>query len=141
MFKKFAFATAMLIATTWSAHAADQMVFTAWGGTTQDAQKAAFGDTFAKQAGIEVLQDGPIDYGKLKAMAESGNVTWDVVDVEMDFAIVAARQGLIEPIDYALVDKTKLDPRFASDHFVGSFFFSFVMGYNKCGCFGRFHFR
>jgi putative spermidine/putrescine transport system substrate-binding protein len=131
MLRKLAFAAALLVTASWPAQAADQMVFTAWGGTTQEAQKTAFADSYSKQSGVEVLQDGPTDYGKLKAMVDSGNVTWDVVDVEMDFAIVAAKQGLIEPIDYAVVDKGKLDPRFASDHFVGSFFFSFVLGYNK----------
>ena len=57
----------------------------------QEAQKKAFADTFTAKTGVEVLQDGPTDYGKLKAMVESGNVAWDVVDVEMDFAIAAAK--------------------------------------------------
>ena len=58
------------------------MVFTSWGGTTQEAQKKAWVDPFATTSGITVKEDGPTDYGKLKAMVESGNVDWDVVDVE-----------------------------------------------------------
>lgn len=113
------------------------LVFTSWGGTTQDAQKKAWVDPFQKSAGIRVRLDGPTDYGKLKAMVESGNVSWDVVDVEGDFAVAAAQQGLLEPIDFSVVDRSKLDPRFTSDHFVGSFYYSFVLGFNKSALGGK----
>jgi spermidine/putrescine-binding protein len=111
--------------------AADSLNFVSWGGTTQDAQKAAWADPFSKATGIKVVQDGPTDYGKLKAMVESGNVQWDVVDVEADFALRAASEGLLEPLDFNQIKRDKIDPRFVSDHGVGSFFFSFVLGYNE----------
>lgn len=78
-----------------------------------------------------MVQDGPTDYGKLKAMVESGNVQWDVVDVEADFALRAAAEGLLEPLDFKVIQRDKIDPRFVSDYGVGSFFFSFVLGYNE----------
>lgn len=107
------------------------LVFTSWGGTTQAAQKKHWIDPFVASTGTKVVMDGPTDYGKFKAMVESGNVAWDVVDVEADFAAKAAMDGLLEPIDYTVVPKDKLDPRFASAHHVGSFSYSFVLGYNK----------
>lgn len=110
---------------------AAEMVFTSWGGTTQDAQTKSWAEPFSKETGIKVLQDGPTDYGKLKAMVESGNVSWDVVDVEADFAIKAAKDGLLEPIDFNVVPKADLDPRFTTDHAVGSFYYSFVLAWNK----------
>ncbi|WP_090268210.1 ABC transporter substrate-binding protein [Pseudomonas panipatensis] len=113
------------------ASAADSVSFVSWGGTTQDAQKQAWADPFSATSGIHVVQDGPTDYGKLKAMVESGNVQWDVVDVEADFALRAASEGLLEPLDFKVIDRSKIDPRFASDHGVGSFYFSFVLGYNQ----------
>jgi putative spermidine/putrescine transport system substrate-binding protein len=113
------------------AAAAQDMVFTSWGGTTQDAQKEAWASAFETEAGVKVLQDGPTDYGKLKAMVESGNPTWDVVDVEMDFAIKAAKDGLLEPIDFSVVPRDDLDPRFTTDHAVGSFYYSFVLAWNN----------
>src|SRR4051812_34031830 len=82
---------------------AQSMVFTSWGGTTQDAQKAAWAEPFTAATGIKVQQDGPTDYGKFKAMVESGNVAWDVVDVEYDFAVKAAQDGLVEPLDFSMV--------------------------------------
>ena len=110
---------------------AKDMVFTSWGGTTQDAQKKAWVAPFEKETGVTVKLDGPTDYGKLKAMVDSGNVAWDVVDVEGDFAVAAAKAGLLEPLDFSVIKKADLDPRFTGDHYVGSFYYSFVLGYNK----------
>lgn len=110
---------------------AQNMVFTSWGGTTQDAQKTYWAEPFTAETGIAVTQDGPTDYGKIKAMVESGNVTWDVVDVEGDYAVQAGNAGLLEKLDFAVIDKSKLDPRFVTDYSVGSFYYSFVIGCNK----------
>ena len=121
---------ASLLVTAALPAAAADMVFTSWGGTTQDAQTAAWAKPFAAATGKNVLQDGPTDYGKIKAMVESGNVNWDVVDVEGDYAAQAGKAGLLEPLDFSVIDKSKLDPRFVTDHSVGSFYYSFVIGCN-----------
>lgn len=124
-------ATALAILTSGAARAEEQIVFTSWGGTTQQAQKRFWALPFNKASGINVVMDGPTDYGKFKAMVESGNVSWDVVDVEADFAFKAAQDGLLEPIDFSVVNKGDLDPRFVTPHAVGSFYYSFVLGYSK----------
>ena len=120
-----------LVVSASSAVAAESLNFVSWGGTTQDAQKQAWAEPFSAASGIRVVQDGPTDYGKLKAMVESGNVQWDVVDVEADFALRAANEGLLEPLDFGVIQRDEIDPRFVSDHGVGSFYFSFVLGYNQ----------
>lgn len=130
MLKKLFSIVAISLAVSIGSAAADEMVFTAWGGTTQDLWNEHIAKPFSKETGIKVLMDTPTDYGKLKAMVDSGNVTWDVVDVEFDFAIQAAKDGLLEPIDFSVVDRSKIDPRFVTDHAVGSFSFAFVLGYN-----------
>lgn len=126
----FAFAAvAAFVAVSVPAHA-DNMVFSSWGGTTQDAQKAAWASPFTEKTGVTVVQDGPTDYGKLKAMVEAGEVTWDVVDVEGDYAAQAGKSGQLEKLDFSVIDKSKLDPRFVTDYSVGSFYYSFVIGCN-----------
>ena len=127
--KKTMIALAFASALTSAAHAQD-MVFTSWGGTTQDAQAAHWAAPFTEKGGPAVVQDGPTDYGKIKAMVEAGAVTWDVVDAEYDWALQAGKAGLLEPLDFAVIDKAKLDPRFVSDFAVGSFYYSFVLGWN-----------
>lgn len=127
--KKTLIALAFASALT-SAAQAQEMVFTSWGGTTQDAQTAHWAAPFTEKSGTAVVQDGPTDYGKIKAMVEAGAVTWDVVDAEYDWALQAGKAGLLEPLDFTVIDKTKLDPRFVSDFAVGSFYYSFVLGWN-----------
>jgi putative spermidine/putrescine transport system substrate-binding protein len=109
---------------------AGEMVFTSWGGTTQDAQEKAWAKPFFEKSGTLVVQDGPTDYGKIKAMVEAGSVNWDVVDVEFDYAVQAGEAGLLEKLDFSVIDKSNLDPRFVTDYSVGSFYYSFVIGYN-----------
>jgi putative spermidine/putrescine transport system substrate-binding protein len=128
--KKSVLALAFAGALSATSVVAADMVFTSWGGTTQDAQAANWATPFTEANGINVVQDGPTDYGKLKAMVEANAVTWDVVDSEFDWALQAGKQGLLEPLDFAVIDKTKLDPRFVSDFAVGSFYYSFVLGWN-----------
>lgn len=128
--KKTLFALAAASAVMAHGAMAQEMVFTSWGGTTQDAQAAHWATPFTEKSGISVVPDGPTDYGKIKAMVEANAVNWDVVDVEYDWALQAGQQGLLEPLDFAVIDKTKLDPRFVSDFAVGSFYYSFVLGWN-----------
>jgi putative spermidine/putrescine transport system substrate-binding protein len=131
MHKTIALAAVLTVFGLTSAAHADDMVFTSWGGTTQDAQKKDWADTFTDMSKITVVQDGPTDYGKIKAMVEAGAPTWDVVDVEGDYAVQAGKAGLLEKLDFSVIDKSKLDPRFVTDYSVGSFYYSFVIGCNK----------
>jgi putative spermidine/putrescine transport system substrate-binding protein len=108
-----------------------EMVFVSWGGTTQEAQTKAWVEPFMQQTGANVVQDGPIDYGKLMAMVESGNVDWDVADVEQDFAVWAGARDLLEPLDFSIINREEMDPRFVSDYGVGSFYYAFILAHNK----------
>ncbi|MFK0333967.1 ABC transporter substrate-binding protein [Rhizobium sp. NPDC090275] len=128
---KFAFAAIAALVSVSATAKADTLTFSSWGGTTQDAQKAAWANSFTDKTGIQILQDGPTDYGKLKAMVEANQVTWDVVDVEGDYAVQAGKKGELEKLDFSVIDKSKLDPRFVTDYSVGSFYYSFVIGCNS----------
>ena len=113
------------------ASSAKDLVFTGWGGTTQDVEMKEWSDKFAAKENVTILQDGPTDYGKLKAMIDAGAVTWDVVDVEADYGVQAGREGLLEKLDFGIIDKSRLDPRFVTDYAVGGFYYSTLIGCNK----------
>jgi putative spermidine/putrescine transport system substrate-binding protein len=119
-----------------SASGADQrfdgqkVVFASWGGSYQDAQKQAFCEPFAKATGASVVQDGPVDYGKLRAMLESGKPTWDVVDVTIDFLYSAAKDNLLEKIDMSAVDVKRLDPRYVHSDGIGDIVWSYNLAYS-----------
>ncbi len=106
-----------------------EVVFVSWGGAYQQAQTSAFLDPYADQTGVDVIQDEPVDYAKLIAMVESGDVTWDVVDVESDFGIGSSTEFL-EPIDYSIVPKDAIIPGQATDYRVGNIFYGMVIGFN-----------
>ena len=51
-----------------------------WGGAYQAAQRQAFMLPFQEKFGIQIVEDSPVEYAKIRSMVETGNVTWGVVD-------------------------------------------------------------
>jgi putative spermidine/putrescine transport system substrate-binding protein len=85
--------------------AADEAITAvSWGGAYAKSQIKAYHEPFAKQFGIKV---NSVDYNgglaEVKAQVESGNVTWDVVDVETPDALKGCEEGLFVPIDKSLL--------------------------------------
>jgi len=70
-----------------AAESGGTVTFTSWGGAYQEAQTNAYLNDYAAEMGVEIVQDGPTDYAKIIAMVEAGQTTWDIVDIENDFAI------------------------------------------------------
>lgn len=119
------------IARAQSKYAGKKVVFASWGGVYQDAQKQAYCEPFAKETGATVVQDGPVNYGKLRTMMESGKPTWDVVDVTVDFLYSGAQDNLFEKIDTAVVDVKSIAPKYVHEYGVGNIVWSYNLGYSK----------
>ena len=78
---------------------ADDLTVVSWGGALQEAQTKAFLDPYAKAKNITVTQDTwSGELAKLRAMVDSGNVAWDVIDVDPQTGATACDQGLLEKI-------------------------------------------
>jgi putative spermidine/putrescine transport system substrate-binding protein len=109
-----------------------EIVLANWGGEAVKAMKEAFADPFEKATGIKVAIDttGP-SAGKVRAMVESGKVTWDVCDATTALSIELGRAGLLEEIDYAIVDRKKTIERFAYRWGVCSYMYSSVLIYDR----------
>ncbi len=125
--------TSALGLTAGSAHAADkEMVFVNWGGDAIDAMAEAFGKGYAAQSGVNVLYDGsgPLE-GSIKAQAESGNPTWDLVDCDPFSGQALGKLGLMRPIDWDVVDPGKLRDGFQWEYAANSYFYSYVIVYDK----------
>jgi putative spermidine/putrescine transport system substrate-binding protein len=73
-----------------------------WGGAYTKSQVEAYHKPFAAARGVTV---NSIDYNggiaEIKAQVESGDVVWDVVDMEVGDALQACDQGLLEKLDPA----------------------------------------
>ena len=91
-----------LAMTTTAALAQDALTVTSWGGAYSKSQEAAYYTPFTKETGVKILQDEwDGTTSKLKGMVETGQVTWDVVDVEAGHALQGCNEGWLEKIDYA----------------------------------------
>ena len=81
-----------------------QIVFNDSGGDMQKAMRESFYSEFEKQFGIRVVTTSPVDAGKLKAMVESGNIEWTVTEIGPEEAMLAEKEGLLEPLDRKIID-------------------------------------
>ncbi len=117
------------------AQAADEykgktVVFASWGGAYQDAEKVSYCDPFAQMTGAKVVQDGPMNVAKFRAMIESGSPDWDVADITIDFLYAGIGDNLFEKIDKTIVDTSRLDPRFVHDYGLGCIVWSYNLGFS-----------
>lgn len=76
------------------------LVVVSWGGAYTKSQIEAYHKPFEAKTGQKI---NSVDYNggvaEIKAMVEAGNVTWDVVDMEIADAQRACDEGLLEKID------------------------------------------
>jgi putative spermidine/putrescine transport system substrate-binding protein len=101
---------------TWrEAHAeTKELVFCMWGGDAEDVYRKAWNEPYEAKTGIAIALDGSgPTRGKIRAMVESKNVTWDVCDSGLGTQSSLGPEGLLEPIDYTIVDKSKIVPGLA----------------------------
>jgi putative spermidine/putrescine transport system substrate-binding protein len=75
------------------------MTLTTWGGAYQIGQTKAFATPFGDESGAKVTVTSPTDYAKLKSMVKTGNVVWDVVDVEPFITRQGCEEGWLEKVD------------------------------------------
>jgi putative spermidine/putrescine transport system substrate-binding protein len=124
---------ACALATATRAQAADDNTVTivSWGGTTQDAERASVWQPIAKELGITIKEDTISANSDIKAHVDSGANTWDIVDIGSGSAVDFAKQGLLEPLDYKVIDTKGIDPRLAQPYWVGWYYFSTVLAWNK----------
>jgi putative spermidine/putrescine transport system substrate-binding protein len=108
-----------------------EIVIVNWGGDSIPAYTKAFGEPYEKEAGIKVALDGtgPLP-AKIRAMVQSGKVVWDLIDFDASKAIVLDAEGLLQPIDYNIVDKNKVYPGWAYNAGVAFYIYSSVLTYD-----------
>jgi putative spermidine/putrescine transport system substrate-binding protein len=114
------------------AEAGKQLTIVSWGGAYQESQRKAYYEPYAAATSVKIVEeeyDGEL--GKVKAMKDAGNVTWDVMDVDTAHALAGCDEGLLEKLDYAKIgDKAKFLPNTALDCAVGTIAYSTIFAYN-----------
>ena len=110
---------------------AKEIVVVNWGGTAKDVLQEVLCDTYTELTGIPVVVDGSgPSAGKIRAMVESGAVVWDLCDSGAGSAIILEQQGVTQPIDYSIVDKSKVLEGTAYNNGVGNYVYSYVLATN-----------
>ena len=109
-----------------------ELVFVNWGGDAMTAYDQAYGQPFQAESGVVVKQDGsgPTE-GAMQAQFESGKPAWDICDADPFSAQALGRKGMIEAIDYNIVDKAKMREGFGWEYAASSYFFSYVIAYDS----------
>jgi len=111
--------------------AVSEIVVCCWGGTAVAAFSKAYGEPFTRTSGIKVVVEGSGPaVGAIRAMVESGHVTWDATDGGMADSLVLAKNGLVQPIDYSIVDRSRLPANLAGQFGVSNYVFADVLTYD-----------
>ena len=102
-----------------AAHRGGSFTFASWGSAYQAMQRQAFLVPFATEFGVEIVEDGPPDYAKVRAMAHTGNITWDIIDGSGQASITMGLEGVLEELNPAIVDKSDLFPHIRDAPWIG----------------------
>ena len=101
-----------------TAFAEGSITAVSWGGAYTKSQVEAYHKPWTAATGNTVVSE---DYSgglaEVKAQVESGNVTWDVIDLELADAVRGCDEGLFEEIDPAMLPAGS-DGAAATDDFI-----------------------
>ena len=109
-----------------------QLTVVGAGGVLQDAERKAFFEPFAKQAGVTLSEDSYSgQMAKVRAMVSSKSVSWDVMQVEQNTMLSGCDEGLFEKLDWQRIGaRSDFIPEAYSECGVGAFVWSMVMSYD-----------
>lgn len=109
---------------------ADSVTVASWGGSYQKAQSLALFQPASKSMGITVKEETYGGMSDVRLKVKAGAVAWDIVSSGSGSAARAAAEGLLEKLDYSVIDVSTFYPTLYTDYCVGSDVFSTVMAYN-----------
>lgn len=105
-----------------------------WGGAYTKSQMLAFVDPYrqmkSRWVNVENYNGG---LAQIRAQVRSLNVKWDVVDIEIAYAIRACKEGLLEKFDHSILGRAAVEdfyPETLQDCAVGENIYATVIAYN-----------
>jgi putative spermidine/putrescine transport system substrate-binding protein len=117
------------------AFAAEKIVLTDPGGSTQAAYAKAFYKPFEETTGVTVAYAARpnLAMGQLKSMVLANNVEWDVTYLTDYLVELAVKDGLLEQLDYSKMDQKVLAemlPGTVTPYMAGGAMFGTVQGHS-----------
>lgn len=122
-------AMAALLATTAAAQD-KEVTIASWGGSYQEAQSKALFQPAEENMGIDVKEETYGGMSDVRLQVQTGAVTYDVVVSGSGSAARAAEEGLLEELDYDVIDVSNFVETTYLPHCVGGDVFSVVYAWN-----------
>ena len=107
-----------------------KLVICSYGGSYQASQRKAFFEPFQKETGIKIIEATGPDLAKIKAQVTSGNVEWDVLDIESRVMYTAMKENLLEAIDTNIVKLKTITKPAIHKYGIGNIAFTTALTYN-----------
>lgn len=123
---------AAAVVALWSGgtYAAGEITIASWGGSYQKAESEALFQPAAKAMGITVKEDTYGGMSDVRLKVKAGAVTWDIVASGSGSAARAGAEGLLEPLNYKIIDVSDFVPGTYQKYCVGGDVFSTVYAWN-----------
>lgn len=108
----------------------DEVTVASWGGTYSEAQSKALFQPASKAMGISIKEETFKGMSDVRLKVKANAMEWDIVTSGSGSAARAAEEGLLEELDYNLIDVSTFYPGLYTPHCVGNDVFSTVMAWN-----------
>lgn len=130
--KTVAAAMALALAAAAAPATARDLTVVGWGGAGQAASEKIYFTPFTEQTGIKLQQDSwGGGYGIIKSKVETGDINWDVVQVEADEMELGCADGVYETLDWDLIGTyNTFVPGAATDCGAGVNIWGFALAYD-----------
>ncbi len=112
------------------AAAQQQVTVVSFGGSYQDGQSKALFQPAAKAMGITAKEETYTGIADLRLKVKAGAVSWDIVASGSGSAARAGAEGILEKLDYKVIDVSHFLPGLYQDYCVGGDVFSTVLAWN-----------
>ena len=131
-YRKFAFVAAALGVASLStaSFAEDTLRIVSWGGAYQKGQSVGIFQPAAKAMGITVKEDTYGGISDVKLMVKSGADKFDIFSSGAGGCASGGKEGVLEKLDYSVIDVSNHLPGMYSDYCAGADIFSVVAAWN-----------
>lgn len=100
------------------------------GGQLDAVNRKVMWDPFTKATGIKVISSAPVNNAKLKAMVLSGNVEWDVTEIDDGDFVRAIKQHLLAKLDLKRIPIAELPKDAYNDYGIWDGPYSTILTWN-----------
>jgi putative spermidine/putrescine transport system substrate-binding protein len=109
----------------------DVLYVNTWGGSWTATETVAFFEPFTAKTGIRIETVKPVSMAKLKAEVQTHTYDWDVTNAGLVDFHNAVNEGLLEPIDYSVLDRQKIPAGTIVENGIA------VLAFGNCLCYRK----